>query len=112
MRRDLRKLAKFTYVITEGKNEYSIVGFYDKECRELHINIADAHEAETTLIYGCEIWSNKINTVQPYETLGTVLNVFGTSVDLSNPVELAYEWGGMLAHGQPRVFIRLEGYPQ
>ncbi len=112
MPRKLHKLQKFCYLVTEGEEEYAFIGNYVKDRQELHVNICDAHVAEGILIYGQEIWSANIYTTQPHELVGTMLNVFKTSMFLNAPLELVYELGGMLAHEQPRAFIRHQGYPQ
>lgn len=45
-----------------------------------------------------EVWSGTVNTVQPTLTLRDMVNDFVHCEYLDHPIEMAYEWGGVVNH--------------
>ena len=45
-----------------------------------------------------EVWSGTVNTIQPTTTLRSLVNDFVHCEYLNYPVEMAYEWGGVVNH--------------
>lgn len=45
-----------------------------------------------------EVWSGTVNTIQPTKTLHSLVNDFLHCEYLNHPVEMAYDWGGLVNH--------------
>lgn len=57
-----------------------------------------ADEEIPTMVIKSEVWSGSVDTVQPSLTLQNLVRDFANCEYLDSPVEMVYEWGGVINH--------------
>jgi hypothetical protein len=91
-----------TWVITSGKHErYLLVSYREGTSLVISIGIIknqDEDSEEHMFVIDSEVWSGAIDTVCPSNSLQDLVVDFAKCKFLSTPVELVYEWGGMVSH--------------